>query len=191
MKQNKNSYNDVIKWAKEHGIYAGDDYVIIARYNHTTQNLGCRLSINEIEELINFRTANDSKYLEQIGIEAEKNKNIKPDDFVCSVCHSSICIADNGNIYPCAGWQDYVVGNIKETSLNDIWDNSEQVQYLRDLRKRDFPQCIQCPDKEFCTMCMVRNANENPLGDPFAINEYFCNIAKLNKQIMIERKEKL
>lgn len=191
LKQNKNCYDDVIKWAKKHKIHVGDDYVIIARYNHTTQNLSNRLSITEIKEVINNRVANDAKYLEQIEKEAEKKKNTTSDDIVCSVCHSSICIADNGNVYPCAGWQDYIVGNVKETSLNDIWDNSEKVQYLRGLRKQDFPKCIQCPDKEFCTMCMVRNANENPLGDPLAVNEYFCNIAKLNKQIMLERKEKL
>ncbi len=191
MKQNKNCYDEVIKWAKKHKIHVGDDFVIIARYNHTTQNLSCRLSINEIKEMINDKVANDPKYLEQMVREAEKKKNITSNDFVCSVCHSSICIADNGNVYPCAGWQDYIVGNVKETSLNDIWDHSEKVQYLRSLRKKDFPKCIQCPDKEFCTMCMVRNANENPLGDPLVVNEFFCKIAKLNRKIMFERKEKL
>jgi radical SAM protein with 4Fe4S-binding SPASM domain len=121
--------------------------------------------------------------------EAEKKKNMSPDDYVCSVCHASICIADNGNVFPCAGWQDYVVGNINETSLNDIWNNSIKVQYLRNLRRRNFPKCIQCPQKEFCTMCMIRNANENPLGDPLAVNEYFCNIAKLNKNMVLSRKQ--
>ncbi|OFX84944.1 MAG: radical SAM protein [Bacteroidetes bacterium GWF2_33_16] len=188
LKQNKNCYNDVINWAKKHGVFAGEDYVIIARYDHTTQNLSCRLSINEIKEVINDKITNDSKYLEQIKTDAEENKNIKPDDFVCSVCSLSICIADNGNVYPCAGWQDYVVGNVRETSLNDIWYSSEKVNYLRNLRKHDFPKCIQCSDKEFCTMCMVRNANENHLGDPLAVNEYFCDIAKLNKEMVLERK---
>ncbi|MBU1101957.1 MAG: radical SAM protein [Bacteroidetes bacterium] len=188
IKQNKNCYNDVIKWAKKHRIHAGDDFVIIARYNHTTQNLSCRLSINEIKEVISDKAANDSKYLEQIEIEAEKSKNITPNDFICSVCESSICIADNGNVYPCAGWQDYIVGNVKETSLKEIWDYSEKVQHLRGLRKEDFPKCIQCSEKEFCTMCMVRNANEHPLGDPMVVNEYFCNIAKLNKEMVLEWK---
>ena len=191
MKQNKNSYDEVIKWAKKHKIHVGDDYVILARYNHTTQNLSCRLSINEIKEVINDKVANDATYLEQLEMAAEKKKNTTSNDFVCSVCHSSICIADNGNVYPCAGWQDYIVGNVKETSLNDIWDNSEKVQYLRGLRNQDFPECIQCTDKEFCTLCMVRNANENPKGDPLVVNEFFCNIAKLNRQILLEWKEKL
>ncbi|HNQ68399.1 MAG TPA: radical SAM protein [Bacteroidales bacterium] len=191
MKQNKNCYGEVIKWAEKNKIHVGDDYVIIARYNHTTQNLSCRLSINEIKEMLKDKVTNDPKYLEQMEIEVEKKKNTTLNDFVCSVCHSSICIADNGNVYPCAGWQDYIVGNVKENSLNDIWNNSEKVQYLRDLRNKDFPKCIQCPDKDFCTMCMVRNANENPKGDPLVVNEFFCNIAKLNRQIMLEWKKKL
>jgi hypothetical protein len=35
---------------------------------------------------------------------------------------------------------------------------------------------------------MVRNANEDPLGDPLAVNEYFCDIAKLNKEIVLNSK---
>jgi len=188
MKQNINCYNDVIDWGEAHNINVGSDYVIIARYNHTTQNLSNRLFINDVKEIINQRIVNESKYLELTEKEAEKKKNINPDDFVCSVCHSSICIADNGNVYPCAGWQDYVVGNVNETSLKDIWNNSIKVQYLRSLRRRDFPKCIQCPENEYCTMCMVRNANEHPFGDPLAVNEYFCNIAKLNKKMVLDWK---
>lgn len=183
MKQNIDSYNDVIAWGKEHNINVGSDYVIIARYNHTTQNLCNRLSINDVKEIMIKKIAVEPHYLESIRKYAETKQNMRPEDFVCSVCHSSICISDNGNVYPCAGWQDYVVGNVNEMSLTDIWRNSAKVKYLRSLRRRDFPQCLQCPDKGFCTMCMVRNANENPSGDPLAVNEYFCKIAKLNKEI--------
>lgn len=189
IKQNKNCFDDVVNWAKKYNIQVGDDYIIIARYNHTSQNLSCRLSIEEVEKIINDKVAKDEKYLEQIEIEAEKKKNTTPSDFVCSVCNSSICVADNGNVYPCAGWQDYVVGNVKETSLNEIWHNSKKVKYLRELRKKDFPKCLHCSDKEFCTMCMVRNANEDPLGNPLTVSEYFCNIAKINKKFVIDRKK--
>ena len=186
IKQNKNCYVDVIEWAKEHKIHAGDDYVIIAKYDHTTENLNTRLSINEIKEIIHDKIVKDIKYLEQIKKESKEKKDIASNDIVCSVCHSSICIADNGNVYPCAGWQDYVVGNVKENSLKGIWTNSEKVKYLRSLRKKDFPKCIQCRDKDFCTMCMVRNANEHPLGDPLSVNEYFCNIVKLHRKLACE-----
>lgn len=189
MKQNKNCYVDVINWAKKHKIHAGDDYVLIAKYNHETENLRNRLSMNEVNELINKKIEYNIKYLEQIEREAEEKKNISANDIVCNVCYSSICIAENGNVYPCAGWQDYIVGNVKEKSLKEIWINSKKINYLRSLRKRDFPKCVQCAEKDFCTMCMVRNANEHPLGDPLAVNEYFCNIVKLHKEMVLEWKK--
>ncbi|RCW29644.1 radical SAM/SPASM domain-containing protein [Marinilabilia salmonicolor] len=169
MKQNKLSYGEVIKWAEKHNIPVGDDYGIIAEYNHTNENLKCRLSIEEIKKVVEDKVANDAKYLEQILSEAEKKKDNKANDSVCSVCRSTICISHNGDVYPCEGWQDYTVGNIKETSLHEIWENSERNQFLRSLRNQDFPQCIKCPDKEYCNMCMVRNANENPTGDPLVV----------------------
>lgn len=187
MKQNKDCYEDVIKWAKEYKIHVGADYAIIAEYNHTTQNLNCRLSIDEIEEVINQKIVNDVKYLEQIKMAAEEKKMVAPDDFVCSVCRFSICITENGDVYPCAGWQDYIVGNVKETSLNEIWSNSDKVQYLRGVRNKDFNKCTQCIDKDYCTICMVRNANENLLGDPLIISNHFCEIARLNKKIAYDK----
>lgn len=190
MKQNKNCYTEVVKWAEKYKIHVGDDYGIIGDYNQTTKNLSCRLSIDEIKEVINEKVENDEKYLEQIETAAEKKQNITANDSICTVCRSTICIMNNGSVYPCEGWQNYIVGNVNETSLNDIWNNSEKVQYLRGLRNQDFPKCILCPDKEFCTMCMVRNANENPKGDPLVVNEFFCSIAKLNKEIVFEHRGK-
>nr|VFK28954.1 MAG: Radical SAM superfamily enzyme, MoaA/NifB/PqqE/SkfB family [Candidatus Kentron sp. MB] len=190
IKQNKNCYQDVVNWAKERKIQVGYDHVVLAEYNHSTQNLSCRLSIEEVGDVIRERISKDAKYLQQMEEEACKKRGGFPDDSVCSVCYSSICVSDNGNLYPCAGWQDYVVGNVKNAPLREIWDNSEKVQYLRGLRNLDFPRCIQCADKEFCTMCMVRNANEHTTGDPLAVNEYFCSVAKLNKQLVLGSKQK-
>ena len=186
MSQNRNCYNDVVNWAEAHNIHAGDDYVIIASYDYTAKNLACRLSINEIKEIIHEKSVRNPKYLEQIKADSEQKKYILPEDAVCSVCNSSICIAENGNVYPCAGWQGYVIGSLRKSSLNDIWEHSEKINYLRGLRKRDFPKCIQCADKEFCTMCMVRNANESHLGDPLEVSKYFCDIARFNKAIVFD-----
>jgi radical SAM protein with 4Fe4S-binding SPASM domain len=190
MKQNKNCYGDVLDWAEKHNIHAGNDYVMIARHDNTTENLNNRLSLDEIEKVINEKIMNDTKYLEQMKKEDDIEEKYALDDIVCSVCHLSICVADNGNVYPCVGWQSFVVGNLKETSLKEIWDNSKKVQYLRNLRKKDFPKCIQCPDKAFCVMCMVRNANEHPNGDPLTINQYFCSIARINRKIVLECKDR-
>lgn len=189
MQQNRNSYQDVIAWASEYNIPIGDDYVIIAKHNHSTDNLTCRMSSNEVKDIIRNKSLRNKNFFKNMEDEAIKKRNESQTDFVCSVCSSSICISESGNIYPCAGWQSYTVGNVKETSLYDIWNNSEKINYLRELRKSDFPKCVQCSDKEYCTMCMVRNANENPHGNPLVVNDYFCKIARFNKELMLEWKE--
>jgi radical SAM protein with 4Fe4S-binding SPASM domain len=193
MKQNKYSYRNVLEWANEHKIRAVSDFIMMARYDHTTSNLDNRLSLEEAEQVIKDIMLYDAEYQEQI-LNADVDQFMSSDisnDVLCGVCISSICMVANGNLYPCAGWQNYVVGNITETPLKEIWKNSSKVQYLRKLRKKDFPKCIQCEDRAFCAICLVRNANENPEGDPLRINEHFCKVAALNRKIVLGWKEKL
>jgi len=191
MKQNKDCYIDVMNWAHEHKCRVMSDYIMMARFDNTTGNLDNRLSLDETEKVINGIIANDSGYQEEVldaDINAADTRDISG-DIVCGVCIDSVCMVANGNIYPCAGWQSYVCGNVKESSLRDIWENSQKVKYLRSLRKKDFPACLSCPDKIFCAMCMVRNANEDPDGDFLKINGHFCKAAALNRKIVMEWKE--
>jgi len=192
MKQNKNCYVDVLNWAHEHKVRAITDYIMMARYDHSIGNLDSRLSLDETAQVINDTISNDLDYQEEmlgIDINAAEERDIS-NDTVCGVCISTLCMVANGNIYPCAGWQDYVCGNLKEQSLREIWERSPKVKYLRSLRKKDFPQCLICQDKAFCAMCMVRNANENPEGDPLRINKHFCKVAELNRRIVLDWKER-
>lgn len=39
-------------------------------------------------------------------------------------------------------------------------------------------------------MYMVRNANEDPEGNPLHINEHFCKVAALNRKIVLDWKAK-
>jgi len=200
MKQNKDDYIDVLNWAREHKVRATTDYIMMARYDHTTDNLDNRLSFDEIEKLINEIINNDPEYQKDIlsGSIGQIDLQDTSNDTVCGACRVSLCMVSNGNCYPCAGWQSYVCGNVKETPLRDIWEHSENIKYLRGLRKKDFPKCLHCADKGFCSMCMVRNANENQdmsaigtLGDPLKINEHFCKVAKLNREIVLDWKKRL
>jgi radical SAM protein with 4Fe4S-binding SPASM domain len=193
MKQNKNSYVDVINWAQKLKTRAVTDYIMMARYDHTTSNLDNRLSLDEVGSVINDILNNDIDYqneIQSMDFEERVQQDVS-NNIVCGVCISSVCMVANGNIYPCAGWQSYVLGNVKKQSLREIWENSERVKYLRGLRKRDFQKCITCPERTFCAICMVRNANENIEGDPLKINEHFCHIAALNHQLVLDWKEKL
>ena len=190
MKQNKNCYVDVMKWARDHKCRATTDYIMMARFDGVTDNLDNRLSVGETEKIINDIIENDPDYQNEIlgaDIDAADERDIS-DDMVCGVCINTMCMVANGNVFPCPGWQSYVCGNIKETPLREIWENSPEVKRLREIRKRDFPMCVNCPDKNFCAMCMVRNANENHESDFLKINDHFCKVAALNRKIVTEWK---
>ena len=189
LKQNKNSYKDVIKWANSKNIIVEADYEILDRYNNTTQNLKNRLSINEIETIIQDTIKEDPDYVDNNIKLVNKNKYKTPDDSVCNICYSSICVASNGNVFPCTCWNKYVLGNLYIAKLEDIWLNSEKINYLRNLKLKDFPECLNCSARNYCTICMVRNANEDSCGNLLKVNSFFCKIAKLNKNICISRNE--
>ena len=183
LKNNVNSYQKVKEWATEQNISVGIDYSIIAQYNHNKNNINCRLSTEDLKNFISEQFSSDSTFRDEIVKEITERRKKTGDDYICSVCNSSICIGPNGNVFPCVGWSSKILGNIKSHSLQDIWLNSEAVKQLRAIRFKDFVNCRNCSSKDFCTICMVRNSNESSSGDQFELNQYFCNMAKIKKEI--------
>lgn len=200
IKQNKGCYADVLEWAHSHKIKTSTDHILMARYDHTDSNLDNRLSLEDVEEEIKSIIARDKNYQRQVSRPdfEELEQRDRSNEQLCGVCIAKICMVANGNVHPCPGWYNYLCGNIYETSLKDIWENSPRIKYLRGLRRKDIPKCLNCPDRGFCSTCMVRNANENQemsvvdtLGNPLKINEHYCKVAALNRKIVLEWREKM
>lgn len=193
MKENKNDFGDVLRWAHGHKIRAITDYSIMAEYNHDTSNLEHRLSPEECGEVIQDVIEWDKDYQKQVlspdFVKQTKEYSEDENAALCGVGISTCCMTSNGNVYPCAGWQTYCCGNTMVDSLRDIWKSSPKMLALRVLRKRDMKQCVDCETRAFCSPCMVRNANESPTGDPFEISPYFCEVAKVNKDIVLAWRE--
>lgn len=195
MKANKDGYSEVLDYAKKLKVKAQTDYIMMARANLDTENLANRLSLDETEVLLREIIEHDNVYREktleqlpisdEIAFDKEKFKQQR----ICGVGYDNCCITANGDVYPCAGWQGYILGNVYKQSLKDIWENSEKVKTLRKITQSSFPQCLECEARDYCSMCLVRNFNESG-GDMFAINHHFCDVAKLNKRLVEEYREK-
>ena len=158
----------------------------LGQYNGRTDNLSCRLNKEEVERVIIDELTTNPNYRQELLDEAAENRKKTQDDYSCSVCNSSICVAQNGNVFPCAGWQGYVLGNIADNTLADIWYNSKKVDYLRSLKRKDFKECDSCQQRDYCTVCMVRNFNESATGNPLEISKYFCKVAEIKKRMVEE-----
>lgn len=189
MKQNKDSFYKVIEWGQNHKCTVNTDYLIMARADRSTDNLSNRLTNEDLEKVIGLFLENDAVVRSNI-----KNLNeydlvdVSLDDRVCGVGITTLCMVTNGDVYPCAGWQKFICGNIKNNPLKKIWKDSPQVNYLRGLRQRDFKKCIDCKDKDFCLMCMSRNSNEDENGDIFNIPPITCDAAKIHHNMVIKMK---
>lgn len=195
MKGNKDDFGDVLRWCHEHKIRAQTDYIMMAQYNHETENLANRLSVEEAGKVISSIMADDLDYQTSIlapdFIQRCKENQFNPERRLCGVGISSCCMVANGNVYPCAGWQEMVLGNLNKTPLQEIWNNSEKIKWLRGLKMKDLGggECCKCDKAAFCAPCMVRNANESPTGNPLEINRHFCAVAAKNKQIVLDWRE--
>ena len=190
MKGNKNDVAEVIKWGNQHKLRVNVDYSIMAEFNHDTSNLANRLSPEECRDVIKSIIEFDEDYkngFNNIDINAIENDiEVDFDEPFCGVGINTACMVSNGNVYPCPGWQGYVCGNLNTTTLKDIWSKSKEMEYLRKLKKGDIKKCASCKNKAFCSPCLGRFANESPTGNPLEVATHFCNVAKVNKEVVLE-----
>ena len=195
MKANQDGYEEVLEYARSLKIKAECDYIMMAQSDCGTENLANRLSLEETEKLLRIIIERDIDYrettLQQLPISDRITFDLENylKEPVCGVGYDNCCIAANGDVYPCSGWGGYVLGNVFEKSLRDIWINSKQAKQLRSITKASFPQCVTCEARNYCSSCLVRNYNESG-GDMFAINKHFCDVAFLTKRLVEEYKEK-
>ena len=65
----------------------------------------------------------------------------------CMNVEKLIDIQPNGNVNFCVDFPDYVIGNIKKSSIYEIW-NSERAKLFREYRrKKQLPVCCRCGAK--------------------------------------------
>lgn len=177
IKQNKDSYVDVLHWGRAHNIAVATEPVIFAVYDHSGRNLENRLSIEEVDDVLTVQM--QEGYAESIRKMAEDKEKLTGNDPICSVCRYSFCIMASGKVFPCAGWQNNIIGDLNHQSVREIWETSEKIRKLRQIKRSRFSQCVDCKDRGYCTVCMMWNSNENSDGDPFRISEYRCNVAAI------------
>ena len=196
MKANCKGYAEVLKYAQSLRCKAQTDYIMMAQSDCDTQNLANRISLEETETLLRDILAWDKDYKEKTLKQRPVSEEMAfdPERFarqpLCGAGINDCCITENGDVYPCAGWQAMVCGNVYKQSLRDIWENSPQFKQVRAVTQGDFPECLKCEARNFCAMCLVRNYNESN-GDMFKINRHFCDVAFLNKKIVEEYYAKL
>lgn len=192
MKANKKGYDKVMQYAKSLRMKSQTDFIMMAQADLDTKNLSNRLSLQETEAVIQDILENDVDYREST-LEQEPVSSIPLEQYaempLCGAGVNDLCVTVTGDVYPCAGWQDYVVGNVFKQPLKEIWEESQKLVEVRKIRQKDFPKCLTCDARDYCNMCLVRNYNESG-GNMFKVNQHFCDVAFLTKRLVEEWREK-
>lgn len=70
----------------------------------------------------------------------------------CPIGHNLICIAPNGDIYPCAALMDekFRLGNILTDNFKELWKNHQLLRNLRDIKNVVEGKCKACKRLDFC-----------------------------------------
>ena len=188
MKQNFEGYVDVLKYASDLKISAQTDFIMMAKANHDDSNLANRLTLEQTKCLLRsilFDGINvESEYFDPTRKDDMQTPEERAEEPICGAGVDKLCLSADGNYYPCSGFQDYPVGNCNEQGLQDVWENSPQLKYIRGLRGKDIPQCVHCENRNYCSMCLVRNFNET--GNMLRVADHFCRVAELNRQVVDE-----
>lgn len=186
MRQNIATIEGVKAYADHWGFGCYFDEIMMAQHNGDSGNLSVRISKEEIPSLIERLIRLRPEYMQTIR-ESESEDELLSKKFArrmtaCNILSSSMCIDTDGTAYPCAGWNGMKLGNANNTSLEELWQNGNNVDLLRKTKTSEFAKCRNCKFHNFCDMCPVYNYNEN--GDSTQPCAMFCEKARVMRGVI-------
>ena len=150
LKGNQGAFPALKQFADEHHMHLIPSCDIVPRANHTCSNLDHACSAAELEQALSGNRELFNRNWE--------GRMPKPEDKVCDIGESRLYLNAKGNYYPCDCMHEYVLGNVRENTQEEIW-KGEKLNYLRSLKNKDFGTCASCEHRPWCKVCPAFNFN--------------------------------
>jgi radical SAM protein with 4Fe4S-binding SPASM domain len=110
------------------------------------------------------------------------------DSFRCVAGISHLSINHRGMVYPCPNLS-LPAGNVRESRLTDIWQNSPVFKIIRMLPLAAFEKCVQCEANISCPVCMAEGFSVN--NNLFSPPEYHCELGKIYHAIRKQKEKEM
>lgn len=172
LKENQDALPDLRKFADEHHMHLVPEAGIIAQSDHGCGNLAHACSVEELRLVM----TRDHGLFHKIY----EGKKPSCDAKVCDIGETRLYLNAKGNYYPCDTMHEYVLGNVRENTVEEIW-KGEKLNYLRGLKNRDFGACASCGKRPWCKVCPA--ANFNATGDLFKHHPSTCALAGVIREV--------
>jgi Fe-coproporphyrin III synthase len=93
------------------------------------------------------KNADNSIYLNYRGVDEAPDTAFTEGvhlDRKCHVCTTLVTVDPRGNVVPCPMYNKYILGNLLEDSLENIWGNEKHLKFIRKQRKGEIALCKNC-----------------------------------------------
>jgi radical SAM protein with 4Fe4S-binding SPASM domain len=118
------------------------------------------------------------KYLDKLR--GFKPREHKDEEFACYGIQNSLYIDCNGLVYPCNKYLK-IVGDLNKENIYDIWNKSNELHRIQDMKWKDLHKCYKCNIDEYCMHCPGTAMLED--GDEYGASMLACEKADIRKQI--------
>lgn len=172
LKENQNALPALRKFADEHRMHLVPAADIIAQADHGCGNLAHACSTEELRRVM----TRDHDLFHKVY----NAKMPACDAKVCDIGSARLYLNAKGNYYPCDSMHEYVLGNVRENTVEEIW-KGEKLNYLRGLKNCDFGSCATCGKRPWCKVCPA--ANFNATGDLFKHHPNTCALAGVVREV--------
>ena len=91
----------------------------------------------------------------------------------CEAGRYELTFLPNGDIVPCDMFHKWILGNIKDVDLEDLWLNNSVLNRFRDIDQSIEGKCREC-EVDFCNGCRYQALILNggfEKSDPFCVRE--------------------
>lgn len=176
VRANVNEVDRMVELARDLGCTYGLDPFITARQDGTTSSMEERIDRETLKTLYRGPLG---RFLH--GPDPSPDRSVQ-----CACARSNVAISATGDVYPCIG-APIASGNIREQSFGEIWKDSPQLEWIRQLKLDDFETCKPCPDRGFCNRSSgVAYSNTGNYTGP---EEFACMDAAVRRELHEEQAE--
>lgn len=175
MELNKDEIENLYLFANSHNFRLLCDRTIIAKENQDIGNLDLRVNdVSCYNKICNLRIKYDKNFRTEFLAELQSPLRL-PSSFLCNAGMNMFQIGVDMNVHPCSGWS-IILGNLKNSSVKDIWETSHVLKKIRQANISNFPKCVNCRNSNICHLCMAQAYNEGNTDFKFEMSNYICEM---------------
>ena len=145
-------YIQLKRLGKRIGMTVSPAPVITAGHSGKS-NLDLVITDSEFRRLLQEETT--------LGIDGDCANGRDIDGPVCMAGQNMLSFDPYGRIFPCNAVQE-IVGDVRDSSIPDVWENSGKLKRIRAIRMSDLnAACLSCDSLKVCTCCLGAALAEN------------------------------